>query len=170
MHPARARRQTTHLQFVVRQRDLCICGIGKFCGHVVRVRWELESKRRGREPAQWTDDSATVGHRPAADLMRMRSRVCTPGPCDRRAWSRRLLPPPCLFSSNLLSISNHERSTAKMAKLATKTGQEDLPHPMENVKPDNWQDKFEVRCERTLLAGIETNRSQSVGSGQVKVC
>lgn len=39
-----------------------------------------------------------------------------------------------------------------MAKLANKTGSEELPHPMENVKPDNWQDKFEVRLEG-LLAG-----------------
>ncbi|KAI0727530.1 hypothetical protein C8Q72DRAFT_886381 [Fomitopsis betulina] len=50
-----------------------------------------------------------------------------------------------------------------MAKLATKAGPDDLPHPMENVKPDNWQDKFEGRvkskfvdpCDRAAKASLE---------------
>lgn len=45
-----------------------------------------------------------------------------------------------------------------MAKLATKAGPDDLPHPMENVKPDNWQDKFEVRLERGHCPDMDSHQ------------
>lgn len=76
---------------------------------------------------------------PRPTSMRMRSRAGTQW---LAASQLPPLPVPCLYTS--VSSFTSSTITAAMAKLATKAGPDDLPHPMENVKPDNWQDKFEV--------------------------